>query len=91
MSALEGNVLPTTPTDAPGDPLCFTVNTDEDFLAADIGYGPFPSVGNQVYEDLNNNGSHDANEAGLSDVLVTLYENSDGDGVRSAAETVVPC
>ena len=87
-SALEGNVLPTTPTDAPGDPLCFTVNTDEDFLAADIGYGPFPSVGNQVYEDLNNNGSHDANEAGLSDVLVTLYENSDGDGVRSAAETV---
>ena len=55
---------------------------------ADFGFVAFTSVGDFVFIDTDGDGLLGTNESGQSGVQVTLYENSDGDGVRSAAETV---
>jgi uncharacterized repeat protein (TIGR01451 family) len=48
------------------------------------------SIGNQVWRDLNNNGLLDAGEAGLSGVLLELYEDTNGNGVfDSGVDTLV--
>jgi uncharacterized repeat protein (TIGR01451 family)/fimbrial isopeptide formation D2 family protein len=39
------------------------------------------SLGNRVWEDVNNNGLRDASETGIGSLTVNLYEDSDADGV----------
>jgi hypothetical protein len=44
------------------------------------------SLGDRVWNDLNNNGTQDAGEPGIAGVTVNLYEDANGDGVLAGAE-----
>ncbi len=62
-----------------------------DSLNADFGYLRFlGSVGDTVYQDINENGTQDLGEPGIDGVTVTLYTanwtDSDGDAVVDASE-----
>lgn len=47
----------------------------------DAGYYPSCSIGNLVWEDLNNNGLVDVGESGFDGVTVELWSDVDGNGV----------
>ncbi len=50
-------------------------------LSADFGFAPLASFGDTVYQDINNNGTQDFSEPGISGLTVTLYTFTDvGDG-----------
>ncbi len=55
----------------------------------DFGYVHLVSLGNIIWDDLNNNGLYDsATESGIDGVLVNLYYDANGDGdVADAGET----
>ena len=57
--------------------------TDEVYLGADWGYRPggAGAIGDKVFEDIGNDGYFNAGDAGIPNVTVWLYEDSDGDGV----------
>jgi hypothetical protein len=44
------------------------------------------SLGDKVWNDLNNNGTQDAGEPGIAGVTVNLYEDVNGDGVLAGGE-----
>jgi hypothetical protein len=44
------------------------------------------SLGNRVWNDLNNDGTQDAGEPSIAGVTVNLYEDVNGDGVLTGAE-----
>lgn len=48
------------------------------------------SLGDKVWNDLNNNGIQDAGEPGVPGVTVNLYRDSNGDGVINGAEASTP-
>ncbi len=45
------------------------------------------SLGDKVWNDINNNGTQDAGEPGIANVTVNLYLNADGNMTLSGAET----
>jgi protocatechuate 3,4-dioxygenase beta subunit len=63
-------------TDGDTDP-----NTD---LTIDFGLFRPLTIGNQVWNDLNNNGLFDTGEPGLGAVTVNLWSDPEGDGVPNA-------
>jgi serine-aspartate repeat-containing protein C/D/E len=66
------------------------VGESDIYLQADFGYNWAPpadtttgtgAIGDRVWIDVNGDGKQDADEPGLADVTVTLYDDHDGDGV----------
>ncbi len=70
------------------DPLTVNLAANQQFLTADFGYKPggTGSIGDRVFNDLNNNGVQDAGEAGIPGVTVQLYEDTNGDGKITAGQ-----
>ena len=48
------------------------------------------SIGDKVWNDLNNNGIQDAGEPGIPGVTVNLYRDANGDGLINGAEASTP-
>jgi SdrD B-like domain/Secretion system C-terminal sorting domain len=46
------------------------------------------SLGDRVWNDVNNNGTQDGGEPGIAGVAVNLYEDTDGDGALTGAELI---
>ena len=58
----------------------------------DFGYNRDASngvIGNRIWFDANRDGDQNGSEGGLRGVTVELWEDADGDGVRSAGDTLV--
>ena len=72
---------------ATGATLDFTMGTDEIYTHYDIGYVSAASVGNLVWNDENNNGRRDKNEAGIAGVTVRLLDTG---GTQVATTTSAP-
>ncbi len=63
--------------DVNGETVCTTLDPGEDDPTWDAGmYQPFASIGNKVWEDLDEDGIQDAGEPGVQGVTVTLYDCS---------------
>ncbi|MGL6073567.1 MAG: SdrD B-like domain-containing protein [Fimbriiglobus sp.] len=56
----------------------------------DTGFGSQLSIGNVVWNDLNNNGTLDGAEVGISGVAVNLYFDADNNGTITGAEATTP-
>ena len=59
-------------------------------MTIDFGFVEPASIGNYVWLDLDMDGVQDANEEGIANVVVNLYEDSDGNGVIEGAELTTP-
>ncbi|MEO0403265.1 MAG: SdrD B-like domain-containing protein [Bacteroidota bacterium] len=53
-------------------------------LTGDFGFYYDGSIGNQIWEDANEDGVFDSTETGIEGVVVDLYIDTDGDGVGDA-------
>lgn len=54
-------------------------------VTVDFGLTRPVSLGNQVFEDLNDNGRRDTNESGIGNVTITLYRDANADGAPDGA------
>ena len=70
-STKDSDIDPTTRT---SDTL--TVISGEDNLTVDAGFYQYSSIGDLVWNDKNANGIQDADEDGISNVIINLYDNS---------------
>jgi uncharacterized surface anchored protein len=61
-----------------------TLDSGETDLTWDAGIHQMLSVGNRVWEDLNNNGILDPGERGINAVMVTLYRDANSNGIIDA-------
>ena len=86
------------PTDAYGnryvlsggtDPLAVNLAANQQYTAADFGFGPGGTIGDRVFRDDNGDGGQSANEPGINNVTVQLYRDNDANGVFSAGDTLV--
>lgn len=59
-------------------------------MTIDFGFVPPASIGNYVWLDLDMDGVQDANEDGIANVTVNLYEDTDGNGVIDPTELTTP-
>ncbi|RBP53495.1 SdrD B-like domain-containing protein [Arenicella xantha] len=59
-------------------------------MTIDFGFVPPASLGNYVWLDLDMDGVQDANEDGIANVTVNLYQDTDGNGVIDGAELTTP-
>ncbi len=69
-----------------------TLATNEILLGADWGYQPTgtASIGDKVFEDIGNDGAFTSGtDAGIANVTVSLYEDSNKDGVIDAGDALV--
>jgi Cna protein B-type domain. len=74
---------------ATGDTASFTLLSNQADLSRDAGLYPLLSLGNLVWEDVNNNGVVDSGENGASGIEVRLYRDGNGNGVWDEADTLV--
>ena len=74
---------------ATGETASFTLLSNQTDLSRDVGLYPLLSLGNLVWEDVNNNGIVDSGEQGAAGVQVLLYRDSNGSGVWDEADTLV--
>ncbi len=58
----------------------YTLTAGQSNLTVDAGFVQTVSLGNQVYNDVNNNGIRDAAEVGIVGVTVNLYLDANNDG-----------
>ena len=58
-----------------GETGLFFLSSGEDDDSQDAGMYQLASIGDYVWEDLNYNGIQDANEPGISNVIVSLYDS----------------
>ncbi|MFQ3246600.1 MAG: protocatechuate 3,4-dioxygenase beta subunit [Arenicella sp.] len=68
-------------------------NSAEDLsgnMTIDFGFVPPASLGNYVWLDLDMDGVQDANEDGIANVTVNLYQDTNSDGVIDGAEATTP-
>jgi len=67
-----------------------TLNSDS-VDTVDFGYQPrgFGEVGDFVWYDLDADGIQDSGEAGVPNVTINIYEDSDGDGVIDAEDALI--
>ena len=73
--------------------ICAEPDTDGDTntntnLSVDFGFAPCLSIGNLIFNDLNNNGSHEKGEPTLADIEVQLYQ-AGNDGVKSEDDVLM--
>ncbi|MBM4460398.1 MAG: DUF11 domain-containing protein, partial [Chloroflexi bacterium] len=63
-----------------------TLAQDQTNLAIDFGYRPggAGSIGDRVFEDVANDGAFNGSDAGISGVTLSLYEDTNGNGVVDA-------
>lgn len=63
----------------------------DDHLFEDFGYQPIGSgsIGDRVWQDDDGDGIQDSGELGLANITVTLYEDTNGNGVIDNADAVV--
>ncbi len=69
-----------------------TLITNQQYLTADFGYKPTgtTSIGDKVFEDIGNDGAFTSGtDAGIPNVTVWLYEDSNNDGVIDAGDALV--
>ena len=68
-----------------------TLALNEQFLGADWGYQPggTGTIGDLVFEDLNKSGVWESGEPGIKDVTVSLYEDTNGNGIKDAGDALV--
>ncbi|OAV43052.1 hypothetical protein A3850_000410 [Lewinella sp. 4G2] len=64
-------------------------NDDDGDVSIDFGLVPNYSLGSTIFADLDNSGTQDDNEEGVEGVEVTLYIDSDMDGMITSADSVV--
>ncbi len=62
-----------------------------DDLTVDLGYQPIGtgSIGDLVWRDDNGDGYHQSGEPGLANITVSLYEDSNGNGVIDSGDALV--
>ncbi len=72
----------TEPTEAGANPGSAQDNAGETNgdMTVDFGFVPNQSIGSTVFYDLDQDGSQDPSEGGVSGVTVTLLADTDGDG-----------
>jgi uncharacterized repeat protein (TIGR01451 family) len=73
-----------------GATIATTLVSGESDPTWDAGIYQLLSVGNRVWEDLDNNGKLDAGEPGVDGVTVNLYRDLDGNGVIGAGAESTP-
>lgn len=63
-----------------------TLTQNQQYLTADFGYRPTgaASIGDAAFEDIGNDGVQNGGDAGIPGVLVTLYEDTNRNGVIDA-------
>jgi hypothetical protein len=68
-----------------------TLGFDQQYYDADFGYQPggTGSIGDTVFEDLDQDGIQDAGEPGILAVDVILYEDTNGNGVIDAGDYLI--
>ncbi|HSJ58072.1 MAG TPA: SdrD B-like domain-containing protein [Anaerolineae bacterium] len=74
--------------DNPVTPLSYAVSLDSgapDDLDNDFGFGQLLTLGDLVWEDLDEDGIQDAGEPGVEGVVATLYGTADCSGAESLA------
>ncbi len=59
-------------------------------MTIDFAFVPSASLGNYVWLDLDMDGIQDANEEGIANVTVNLYQDTNEDGVINGAEATTP-
>ena len=59
-------------------------------MTLDFGFVELASLGNRVWLDLDMDGVQDANEEGIANAVVNLFEDTDGNGVIDGAELTIP-
>jgi uncharacterized repeat protein (TIGR01451 family) len=72
-------------------PYSVTIASGEINLTADFGFvlaGPL-SIGDTVYFDFNSNGVQNANDIGVSGVVVQLYLDVNGDGLLDVGDALI--
>ncbi|MFN8498613.1 MAG: SdrD B-like domain-containing protein [Anaerolineae bacterium] len=70
------------------NPLSVSLSLNQQYLTADFGYKPggTGSIGDTVFDDLNNNGTQDGGEAGIPNVTVDLYADNNANGIIDATD-----
>lgn len=68
-----------------------TVNGTSSVLTLDFGYQPLggASIGDLVFNDIDGDGLADTSESGIAGITVSLYEDSNGNGVLDAADALI--
>ena len=64
-------------------------NDNDGNMTIDFGLVPNYSIGSTVFADLDDSGIQEAGEEGVPNVPVTLYVDVDGDGIVTAADSIV--
>lgn len=73
------NVIGGPQTNGVADPLFVNLARDQDFNNADYGYDqPDGSIGDKVFDDDDGDGVFDTGEAGISEVTISLYRDTNG-------------
>jgi hypothetical protein len=76
------DVISVDPTSATAVPVVIT-NVDAGLIQQPTNTA---SLGDKVWNDLNNNGTQDAGEPGIPNVVVNLYQDANNDGVLTGGE-----
>ena len=86
-----GYLLTGDPDSTSDDEHTVTLGVDESYLTADFGYQPAGtgSIGDLVFADDDKDGAADAGEAGITNVLVYLYEDTNGNGIRDTDDLLI--
>jgi uncharacterized repeat protein (TIGR01451 family) len=71
------------------DPHAVNLAANQQYTAADFGFGPGATIGDRVWRDDNGDGGQTTNEPGLNNVTVQLYLDNDNNKVFSAGDTLV--
>ena len=71
------------------DPHSVTLAAAQAYLLADFGFAPSAAVGDTVFYDNNGNGTQDWNEPGIGGVTVSLYADTNGDGILNPGEPLI--
>jgi uncharacterized repeat protein (TIGR01451 family) len=71
------------------DPHAVNLAANQQYTAADFGFGPGATLGDRVWRDDNGDGGQSANEPGINNVTVQLYLDNDNNKVFSAGDTLV--